>query len=131
MILAIADTHAVLWYLYLDERLPGHIRLAMRCAAELGGKIGVSSISLAEVVYLCEKGRIAADAYEVIEAALADGVFEEIPVDGNVVRKMIQIPRAQIPELPDRIVAATALLHSVPVITRDSRIAASLVETLW
>jgi predicted nucleic acid-binding protein len=35
---------------------------------------------------------------------------------------MRQVPRAQVPDLPDRIVAATAAYLRVPVISRDGRI---------
>lgn len=44
---------------------------------------------------------------------------------------MRQVPRADIADLPDRIVAATAVYFSVPVISRDGRIRASNVQTVW
>lgn len=44
---------------------------------------------------------------------------------------MRQVPRDQIPDMPDRIVAATALHFGVPVISRDGRIRASSIQTLW
>ncbi len=44
---------------------------------------------------------------------------------------MRQVPRVEIPDMPDRIVAATALYLGVPVISRDSRIRASNVQTVW
>ena len=44
---------------------------------------------------------------------------------------MMLVERAQIPEMPDRIIAATALYMDVPLITRDRRIRSSDVETLW
>jgi predicted nucleic acid-binding protein len=36
-----------------------------------------------------------------------------------------------VPDTPDRIVAATAIYFGVPVITRDGRIRASNLETVW
>jgi predicted nucleic acid-binding protein len=36
-----------------------------------------------------------------------------------------------VPDMPDRIVAATALYLGVPVISRDGRIRASNVQTVW
>jgi len=36
-----------------------------------------------------------------------------------------------VPDMPDRIVAATAVYYSVPVISRDGKIRASNVQTVW
>jgi len=44
---------------------------------------------------------------------------------------MRRVPREQVPDLPNRIVAATALYFNVPVISRDSRILASDLTTIW
>ena len=41
------------------------------------------------------------------------------------------IDRSQIPDLPDRIIAATALYLNVPVISRDRRIQLSSIDTIW
>ena len=42
-----------------------------------------------------------------------------------------QIPRAAVPDMPDRIIAATALALELPLVTRDGKIRASNVETIW
>jgi PIN domain nuclease of toxin-antitoxin system len=42
-----------------------------------------------------------------------------------------QVPRAQVPDMPDRIVAATAVYLGVPVISRDARIQSSIIQTVW
>jgi predicted nucleic acid-binding protein len=34
-------------------------------------------------------------------------------------------------DLPDRIIAATALFHGVPVLSRDGRIRGSNIKTIW
>jgi predicted nucleic acid-binding protein len=44
---------------------------------------------------------------------------------------MASIPRADVPDLPDRIIAATAVYLGVPLISRDRAIRASSVETIW
>ena len=42
-----------------------------------------------------------------------------------------RIPRSQVPELPDRIIAATALHLDVPLVTRDHTIQGAPVQTIW
>ncbi|MBZ5618987.1 MAG: hypothetical protein LAQ69_09725 [Acidobacteriia bacterium] len=42
-----------------------------------------------------------------------------------------RVPRAEVPDIPDRIVAAMGLYFGVPVLRRDGRIRASNVQTVW
>src|SRR5438128_511620 len=53
------------------------------------------------------------------------------PLDLEVARAVGRIPREDVPDMPDRIIAATALRLGVPLVTRDGRIRASQVETIW
>ena len=58
MLRAMADTHAIIWYLFADPRLSDKARTTIEEAAVEGDQIALSSITLAEIVYLSEKGRI-------------------------------------------------------------------------
>jgi PIN domain nuclease of toxin-antitoxin system len=40
-------------------------------------------------------------------------------------------PRNEVPDLPDRVIAATALALRLPLATRDREIRASGIETIW
>jgi PIN domain nuclease of toxin-antitoxin system len=133
VIVAIADTHTTVWYLFDDPRLSRSARDAFQQAIASGDKVGVSSLSLAEIVYLCEKNRIPADTLESTLALIHDPerVLTEVPLDSKVVEEMKRIPRAEVPDLPDRIVAATGLRLGVPVISRDAKIRAANLRTIW
>lgn len=133
MIAAVADTHTALWYLFNDDRLSVVAGDFIDKAAMAGSQIVVSSISLAEIVYLIEKTRLPANAYTDMKAALDDPehVFQEVPFTVEIVDAMKLIPRADVPDMPDRIVAATAVYFNVPVISRDGKIRASSVQTIW
>ena len=133
MIAAIADTHTALWYLYNDGRLSVLAGNSIDKAAAAGDQIAISSISLAEIVYLIEKKRVLANAYIDLKAALddPDHVFKEAPFTAEIVDVMHQVPRTDVPDMPDRIVAATAVYFGVPVISRDGKIRASNVHTIW
>jgi PIN domain nuclease of toxin-antitoxin system len=133
LIAGITDTHAALWYLLKNPRLSILAREFIDQAAASGHDIVVSSISLAEIVYLIEKGRLDASAYRDLKKALADPtyVIAKVPFTGEVVEAMRQIPRDSVPNMPDRIVAATAVYLGVPVISRDSRIRSSSIQTIW
>lgn len=133
MIVGIADTHAALWYLFGDGRLSTRAKTFIVKAAEEQHTIGLAPISLAEVVYLTEKNRLAMSAYSELRVALANPmhVLKEAPFNGQVVDAMRQVPRESVPDMPDRIIAATAAYFGVPVISRDGRIGTSSIATIW
>lgn len=133
MIAGVADTHAVLWYVLKNPKLSRAAHQFMEDAAGEGHSIVVSSIRLAEIVYLTEKGRLPASVYGDLKKALSDPdcVIEEAPFNAEIVDAMREVPREDIPDMPDRIVAATAVYFAVPVISRDGRIRASNIRTVW
>lgn len=130
---AVADTHTVIWYIFSDSRLSSSARETIDRAAADGFFVGVSTISLSEIVYLSEKKRISPDTFKRLLEVCRDPekVLAEIPLDSGIIEVMPKIPRSEIPDLPDRIVAATALSLSVPVITRDHKIRISQLESIW
>jgi PIN domain nuclease of toxin-antitoxin system len=87
VIAGVADTHTALWYLLKNPRLSATARRFMDNAAGAGYDIVLSPISLAEIVYLVEKGRLPASAYDELREALNDPdfVLEEAPFTGEVV----------------------------------------------
>jgi PIN domain nuclease of toxin-antitoxin system len=90
-------------------------------------------ISLAEILYLIEKNRLPSSAYDKLRQVLGvvDYVIDAAPLTTGIVDAVRQVPRADVPDMPDRIVAATGVYFGVPVISRDGRIRASNVQTGW
>ena len=133
MIAGVADTHAALWLLFGDPRLSPLAKNFIERAAAERRTIAVAPISLAEVVYLVEKNRLPATAFDVLLSALRNPnhVLEEAPFTGYVVSEMRVVSRQSIPDMPDRIIAATATWLSVPLISRDGKIRSSHVTTIW
>jgi PIN domain nuclease of toxin-antitoxin system len=133
MSVVVADTHAVVWYLAGSSRLSDTARDTMRDAAA-NGAILVSAISLIEIVYLTESGRLPAAALERIEERLADAEapFELVPIDAGVVDAVKKVPRDHVPDMPDRIIAATAVVLGLDLVTADSRLLETpAVQTIW
>jgi len=133
MIVGVADTHTALWHLFGDSKLSRTAEDFIQAAAARRDKVAVSAISLAELVYLVEKNRLPPSAYHDLARALNNPahVFTEAALTADVVQSMQQIPRAEVPDMPDRIIAATAVYFKVPVISRDRRIRAANVQTVW
>ncbi len=58
----VADTHAAVWYLTNNPKLSARAAEALDAATASGEPIFIASISLVELTYLVEKGRIPAEA---------------------------------------------------------------------
>jgi PIN domain nuclease of toxin-antitoxin system len=130
---AVLDTHAAIWYLLDAKNLSETVFLLIDGAAARGAPTYISAISLVEVVYLVERGRIAVDAYERFTDELSrdNPAFKVVPLDSHVAERLRNIPRAIVPDMPDRIIAATALHLGLPLVTRDRRLRESGITTIW
>ena len=72
----------------------------------------MSAISLIEIQYLIEKRRISPSTLTNLLSELKnlDSIFEIVPVDLFIAENLSRISRADIPEMPGRIIVVTALL---------------------
>ena len=57
--------------------------------------------------------------------------FTEILVSLEIARTLSRVDAAKVPDMPDRIITATALHFKVPLVSRDSRIRDSGIATIW
>lgn len=133
MIQAVADTHAIVWYLFEDPRLSRPALEMMEKIAASDDHVAISSITLVEIVYLIEKARLGGDALDRVDQALDDPnmMLLVAPLEREVVAAMKDIERSVVPELPDRVIAATAHALRVPLITKDAALWRSTVDTIW
>jgi len=129
-----ADTHAAIWYLKKDPRLSPAAFLAMEAAIRTGAPIYLSVISLVEVCYLIEKGKLPVTDWPLLTSSISNGVksaIELVSFDRKIAETLPHVSRAAIPDMPDRIIAATALHLGVPLVSRDRKIQASSIQTIW
>lgn len=130
----VADTHAIIWYLVEPERLSQVALDALEGTIAAGSPVYISAISLIEICYLIEKRRIASDLLQRILAVLnePDPSLIVVPIDLAISIAIQNIDRDTVPDMPDRIIAATALHLNLPLITRDRKIQAErAIITIW
>jgi PIN domain nuclease of toxin-antitoxin system len=108
--------------------------LALDRATESGQLIYLSAISLVEICYLVERGRLPETLLQHL-LSVCDApqqVIATVPVNLTIALSLRQIPRVTVPDMPDRIIAATALHLNLPLVTRDAKILAlEAIETIW
>ena len=98
-----------------------------------GDDLLISAISFVELIYLTEKGRVPVDALQRLEIALVDesSGMHVVPLDTAIVQTLHKISRAAVPDMPDRIIAATAMYLAAPLVTKDARLRVAVIGTIW
>jgi len=130
---AVTDTHGLIWYLENNPRL-GKMASKLFDSCDQGESlIYVPTMCLIEIIYLQEKGRIPTNLKQQFDAELKKGKSGLVVADltTEVVNALSQIPRKTVPELPDRIITATALYLGLPLISRDHAIQQSNIKVIW
>jgi len=125
----VADTMAVILRLE-KRRLPGSVKEIFEQAENGLLSLAVPAMSVAELAYLSERRRIEATLPELFKYVRQHERCSISAMTGHVVEQAFLIP--DIPELHDRLIAATALCLSAVLITNDPVIASSRhVQTIW
>ncbi|MDQ3130436.1 MAG: type II toxin-antitoxin system VapC family toxin [Acidobacteriota bacterium] len=130
----VTDTHALIWYLFAMPELSSDAKNFMDNVAASGGNIFIPTISFVEIIYLAEKGKLGANVLPRINAAIqtANSVLKSIELTHQITTSLAWIPRSIVPDMPDRIIAATALHLNIPLVTKDHKIQAlQNLITIW
>ena len=129
----VADTHAIVWYLSEPTHLSALALNAFDQATRDGDPIYIASITMVELAYLVEKGKLPESNLTALDSLLDDvtSVLSLAPLDHGVAQALRRIPRGTVPEMPDRIIAATGLYLGLPVVTRDRHLRAAPIASIW
>ncbi len=130
----VADTHTIIWYLRSPEKLSTNALTSLDNALNNSESIFISAISLVEINYLVEKNRIPTSSLEQLLQIIDDPLVKlvVVPLDTPVAKAFTQIPREIVPEMGDRIIAATSLYLGLPLVTKDHKIRnLSNIQTIW
>lgn len=117
--------------LFLEKRkMPQQVKAVFQSATAGTNEIWIPAMVLAEVGYLSEKGRISARISDVEKLVFTNQKFHFQELSADIVSLAFQIP--DIPELHDRLIAATAQFLKMPLLTNDPAIQKSAgVQTIW
>jgi PIN domain nuclease of toxin-antitoxin system len=126
------DSHVAVWLMLEPERLS---KAAVAAIGESG--LGspdpvISCVSLFEIAWTMRRGRIKSllEPEEFLHKLLT--FVRAVPFDEVIASTAAQLP-SDFPSDPmDRLIAATAAVHNLPLVTADYRIReSSAVRTIW
>jgi PIN domain nuclease of toxin-antitoxin system len=131
----VPDTHGVSGISPIRKQLSPTARLIITTEEKNGESIFVSAISLVEVIYLAERGRLPRTALQSLER------LSEIRWEAWSLRHWMQqwpravqkISRLTVSDMPDRTIAATAVHLNADLVTRDRRLQAAALgnQSIW
>lgn len=129
----VVDTHAIVWYLSDDPRMSLKAFAALDTATTEGAAIHVPSICLVELTYLIEKRKVPAATRESLIRVLDDpnSPCRLAPLSRKVADALEFVGRTEVPDMPDRVISATAVALGAPLVSRDGKIRASQIQTIW
>ncbi len=129
------DTHALLWMAGDPKRLSKRAHEAIGHAdkpARQGTGIAVATITLWEIAWLAQHHRI--EVKGSVESFVRETVARVIlrPATPEIAALAVRLPDPFPKDPSDRLIASTAMVEGMPLVTADMRIRQSkVVETVW
>jgi PIN domain nuclease of toxin-antitoxin system len=123
------DTHALLWWLDGDRRLPVRVR---RIIGDDANEIFVSAASVWEITTKARLGKLpgAADVADDVPRVVAGQGFLPLPVSLRHAQRAGRMPHPHRDPF-DRMLAAQAELENLTIATNDPQIGALAIRSLW
>lgn len=123
MMEVLLDTCALFWAIDDPKKLSPNALAALQQVEAAGGHWYISEMTHIEFVMLWEKNRFPQAALEELRRLVAVGTrLRKLPINEMVTDALSLVPRSLVPDLPDRVVTATAFAYDLPLVTSDSKI---------
>jgi len=128
----LVDTHVVVWLASDGNRLSKNARAAIDDARKNGEGLAISDITLWELATLAGKERIRLEISLESFLGEVEARFVVLPIGSRACVRARTLPAAYPKDPADRIIAATALVKGLPLLTADREIRRSrALRTIW
>jgi PIN domain nuclease of toxin-antitoxin system len=115
------DTHILVWLLISPDKLPAKARKVI-LAARKTGPLVISAITLWEMAWLAENGRIEIDVSVASFVKRCASWVQVAPITEEIAVRSVQLPASYPKDPQDRIIGATAIVEGCRLLTHDQRI---------
>jgi PIN domain nuclease of toxin-antitoxin system len=128
----LVDTHVVVWLAGDESKLSKKARAAITDARQRGEGLAICDITLLELSRLANKGRIRLAISVESFLAEVESRFVVLPITARACMGSLGLPAAFPKDPADRIIAATALVEGMSLLTADRAIRRSgALSTIW
>lgn len=125
------DTHIVVWLAFEPDKLSKSAKEAISEARREGG-LAISAITLLELAWLAEKGRVETTLSVESFVRLCAAKMTVLPITPEIAARAVSLPDAYPEDAQDRLIGATALAEGIPLVTHDKDIKkAGVVAVIW
>ena len=128
----IVDTQVVFWIAQARELLSKNAVEAIDNARQSNEAICISDKTLWELAMMIQRGVVALKTTPRDFLSTVEQVFRVLPITAAVAERSVQFSPRFPKDPSDRIIAATAIVHGLPLITADGQIRDSgEVPCIW
>ncbi len=128
----LVDTHVVLWLALEPARISKKAAALIEETRHGGEGLAISDMTLLEIAMIEGKRRIQLSASLETFLTEVQSRFVVLPITGRVCVRAIELPAAYPKDPADRIIAATALVEGISLVTADEDIRKSkTLRTIW
>ncbi len=125
------DTHIVIWLAFEPDELSKRAKEAIR-AARIQGGLAIAAITLLELAWLAEKGRVATTLSVESFVRLCASKMTVLPITPEIAARAVSFPDPYPKDPQDRLIGATALSEGIPLVTHDKQIKKSgMIPIVW
>jgi len=131
-LLILLDTHVVVWLALDYQRISPRAQTTIEKAREKDAGVAISGITLFEIALLASRGRINLKPDVGTVLSEVERRFVVLPITAKIALQAFELPASYPKDPVDRIIAATALIQDIPLVTADREIRKSrAVSTIW
>jgi PIN domain nuclease of toxin-antitoxin system len=125
------DTHIVIWLAFEPDKLSKRAKQVIR-AARVEGGLAIAGITLMELAWLAEKGRVETTLSVESFVRQCASKMTVLPITPEIAARAVSFPDSYPKDPQDRLIGATALVEGIRLVTHDKLIKKSgVVPVIW
>ena len=127
----VTDTHSLVWHMTNNPKLSREAKRVFQKVDNFQDYVFIPCIVFFELLYLIEKKKVVADFGSFLTMISSSKNYRIEPLCLPIIERSRRIPRERVADPWDRLIAATSMHLSFPLITRDESLKEIGLEVIW